>query len=218
MVVCQLRGDLDTAWALAKRLVNLGREQSFVLYENGGVLTQGYILVQRGDVGPGMTLLATGLAQHRNLGVQLHLPFFLSFLAEAHLRCDQVEDGLHVIHEALRLTATNFDCFWEAELHRLRGALLLAQAGTRLSTKGQAAEEAATCFQQALAVARQQGAKALELRAAMSLSRLWQAQGQPDAARTLLADVYSGFTEGFNTADLQAAKSLLETVEGAVPS
>jgi predicted ATPase len=67
---------------------------------------------------------------------------------------------------------------------------------------------------QALAIARQQGAKALELRAAMSLSRLWQAQGQPDAARTLLADVYSGFTEGFDTADLQAAKSLLEMLEG----
>ena len=136
VVLHQLRGDLDTAWALSERLVALGREQSFVLYETGGVIIQGCILLQRGDVAHGMALLTTGLAQHRNLGAQLHLPFFLSFLAEAHLRCDQVEDGLHVIHEALRLTATNFDCFWEAELHRLRGALLLAQAGTRLSTKG----------------------------------------------------------------------------------
>ena len=111
--------------------------------------------------------------------------------------------------EALRLTATNFDRRWEAELHRLRGELLL-QAGKKSLGKGQGTAEAAGCFQQALAIARQEEAKALELRAAMSLSRLWQTQGKHTAARTLLAEIYGWFIEGFDTADLQEARMLLK--------
>ena len=210
------RGDLDTAWALAERLVNLRREQSFVLYENGGVLTPGVHIGAARRRGAWHDASRHGPGTHRNLGVQLHLPFFLSFLARDHLRCDQVEDGLHVIHEALRLTATNFDCFWEAELHRLRD---LAPRPGRHKTQYKGSSRRGSG--DVLRGPRRRpaaGGETLELRAAMSLSRLWQTQGQPDAARTLLADVYSGLTEGFNTADLQAAKSLLETVEGAVPS
>ena len=97
--------------------------------------------------------------------------------------------------------------WWEAELHRLQGELLLAQAGAR-----QQVPEAETCFQQALDVARRQEAKALELRAAMSLSRLWQQQGKRAEAYELLAPIYGWFTEGFDTADLQEAKALLETL------
>jgi predicted ATPase len=112
--------------------------------------------------------------------------------------------------QRVRLTATNFDRFWEAELHRLRGELLLLQAGNKPLGKDQGTAAAAACFQQALDIARQQGAKALELRAAMSLSRVWQAQGKPDAARALLAEIYGWFTEGFDTADLQEARALLK--------
>ena len=98
--------------------------------------------------------------------------------------------------------------WWEAEVHRLRGGLLLRQTGTSQA-------EAEACFQQALDVARRQEAKSLELRAAMSLSRLWQQQGKQAEARALLAPVYGWFTEGFDTADLQEAKALLEAlVEG----
>ena len=154
-----------------------------------------------------LALLTAGLAQYRARSTPILLPFFLSFLATAALRQGQSADALHVIDEALRLTATNFDCFWEAELHRLRGELLLLQAGNKPLGTGQGT--AAACFQQALAIARQQGAKALELRAAISLSRLWQTQGQHDAARALLAEMYGWFTEGFDTADLQEARALL---------
>ena len=95
--------------------------------------------------------------------------------------------------------------WWEAELHRLRGELLLGQEGAKRKVV-----EAEQCFQQALAIARNQQAKALELRAAMSLSRLWQAHGKRAVAHESLAEIYGWFTEGFDTADLQEAKALLD--------
>ena len=98
---------------------------------------------------------------------------------------------------------------WGAELHRLQGELLLAQAGER-----QQVQEAEACFHQALDMARHQQAKSLELRAAMSLSRLWQQQGKRAEARELLAPIYGWFTEGFDTADLQEAKAVLAELGG----
>ena len=110
----------------------------------------------------------------------------------------------------MQLTETTFDRFWGPEVYRLRGELLLVQTGqARIHTALETAT-AQACFQQALDMARQQGAKALELRAAMSLSRVWLAQDRPDAAQALLATCYDGFSEGLDTADLQAAKSVLE--------
>ena len=97
--------------------------------------------------------------------------------------------------------------WWEAELYRLRGALLLQDAGAQPG-------EAEACFQQALAVARRQQAKSLELRATMSLARLWQRQGKRTTAYELLAPIYGWFTEGFDTADLQEAKALLAALSG----
>jgi predicted ATPase len=121
-------------------------------------------------------------------------------------RQGQPEVGLQVLAEALALVGATEERWWEAELHRLKGELLLQLA----IPEGLQAE---ACFQQALDVARSQQAKSLELRAAMSLSRLWQQQGQRAAARTLLAPLYDWFTEGFDTADLQEAKALLEALE-----
>src|SRR5262249_39390665 len=112
------------------------------------------------------------------------------------------EAGLPALAEAQTLVEQHeFRC-WEAEIARLRGVLLLRQPGTPL-------EEAEACFQHALDVARRQEAKSLELRAAMSLARLWQQQGKRGEAHTLLAPVYGWFTEGFDTGDLQDAKALL---------
>jgi predicted ATPase len=203
----QFREEWDAVWALAQRLSALGRAHHFALSEAAGAIFQGHVLVQRGELEQGRALLTTGLTQYRARSTPIMLPFFLSCLATAALRQGQTADGVHVIDEALQLMATNFDRFWEAELHRLRGELLL-QAGKNLLGTDQGT--VAGCFQQALAIARQQGAKALELRAAVSLSRLWQTQGQHTAARALLAEIYGWFTEGFDTADLQEAKALLE--------
>jgi DNA-binding winged helix-turn-helix (wHTH) protein/predicted ATPase len=212
-LVRQGRGELSAALESAQRLRTVGHEQGFRLYEALGTMMQGSVLVQRGELAHGQTLLTTGLAQYRHLGCQSSLTFFLSFLAETHLRQGQAAEGLAVVAEALRLTDSNFDRFWEAELHRLRGDLLLAQTEPRHSASGTAVADAEACFQQALAVAQQQGAKALELRAALSLSRLCQAQAQHAAARALLARIYGSFTEGFDTADLQAARAMLEGLE-----
>jgi predicted ATPase len=125
-------------------------------------------------------------------------------LAEVHRSLGQPEAGLTALSEALALVETTGERYYEAELHRLKGELLLQHAAPEVS-------HAETCFQQALDIARRQQAKSLELRAAMSLGRLWQ-QGKRQEARTLLAEVYHWFTEGFDTADLQEAKGLLEAL------
>jgi predicted ATPase len=114
-------------------------------------------------------------------------------------------EGLQALAEAHTLMEQHEERWWEAEVHRLRGVLLLRQTATPQA-------EAQACFQHALDVAHRQQAKSLELRAAMSLARLWQQQGKRAAARALLAPVYGWFTEGFDTVDLQEAKALLEEV------
>jgi predicted ATPase len=126
-------------------------------------------------------------------------------LAEVCVHLGRIEDGLQALAEAHTLVQQQEERWWEAEVHRLRGVLLLRQPGTPQA-------EAKDWLQRALDVARRQEAKSLELRAAMSLSRLWQQQGKQAEARELLAPVYAWFTEGFDTADLQEAKTLLEAL------
>jgi len=123
-------------------------------------------------------------------------------LAEACGKAGQIEEGLRALEEALEAVQAKEEHLYEAEVYRLKGELLLQQA---MPDEAQAE----TCLQQALAVARRQQARSLELRAAMSLSRLWQRQGKRAAAHQLLAEVYGWFTEGFDTTDLQEAKALL---------
>ena len=132
-----------------------------------------------------------------------HRPYFLALLAEAYGKVQQVEKGLALLGETLAVVDDTGEPRWDAELHRLKGELLLARAAEHH-------EEAETCFQHALDVARRQQARSWELRAAMSLSRLWQQHGNRDEARALLAPIYGWFTEGFDTADLQEAKALIE--------
>jgi predicted ATPase len=128
---------------------------------------------------------------------------FAALLAEAHRQTGQSIEGLKIVTEALA-RAQQTECrYYEAELHRIKGELLLAQADAD-------EQQAETCFQNALQVARRQHAKSLELRAAMSMSRLWQRQRKRAEAKNLLAGVYGWFTEGFNTADLKQAKALLK--------
>jgi predicted ATPase len=126
-------------------------------------------------------------------------------LADVSAQLGHMEDGLQALAEAYTLVEQHEERYWEAEVCRLRGVLLLRQPGTLQA-------EAETWLQRALDVARRQEAKSLELRAAMSLSRLWQQQGKRQEAHDLLAEIYAWFTEGFDTADLQDAKALLEAL------
>jgi predicted ATPase len=132
-------------------------------------------------------------------------------MAEVYWHTGQTDKGLRLLAEALTVIDRTGERWWEAEVHRLKGELLLAQGGTR-----QKAVEAEAYFRHALEVAQQQ-AKSLELRAAMSVSRLWQRQGRCAAAYHLLAEIYGWFTEGFDTVDLQEAKTLLKATEGHAP-
>jgi predicted ATPase len=129
-------------------------------------------------------------------------PYFLGLLADAYASSGQIEPGLAALADALARLPSGRGFFFEAELQRLRGELLLRRAAPD-------ALQAEECFHHAQAIARRQGAKSLELRATMSLSRLWQRQGQRTAAQALLAPLYGWFTEGFETPDLQEARALL---------
>jgi predicted ATPase len=130
---------------------------------------------------------------------------WLGLLAEAYGKRGQQEEGLTVLVEALRAVEETGEHFYEAELQRLKGAFLLQQGSDN-------ATAAASCFHQAIAVAQSQQAKSWELRATTSLARLWQQQGKRWEAYNLLVPVYHWFTEGFDTADLQDAKALLDTL------
>ena len=129
----------------------------------------------------------------------------MALAAEAYGRGRRYDEGLAMLEEALALVDQSEERYWEAEIHRLKGALLLARSAEHQV-------EAEACFHEALAVARHQQAKSLELRAAMSLARLWQQQDRRAEAHELLAPVYGWFTEGFNTLDLQEAKALLDAL------
>ena len=151
--------------------------------------------------------MCEGMAAVRTTGAEADRPYFLALAAEAYGRGRQYDEGLAMLEEALALTDQSEERYWEAESHRLKGALLLAR-----SAENQV--EAEACWHKALDVARRQEAKSLELRAAMSLARLWQQQGNRAQAYDLLAPIYGWFTEGLDTLDLQEAKTLLEELEG----
>ena len=155
----------------------------------------------------GIAQIRPGLAASQATEVTRDRSDCLALLAETFAQVGQITKALEALAEGLATVAKSRIRWWEAELYRLRGELLLRQTGAQ-------PEEAEVCFQQALAVARRGQAKSWELRAAMSLSRLWQRQGKHAEALDLLAPIYGWFTEGFDTADLQEATALLEELEG----
>ena len=200
--VSQFRHDVAAVHEQAESTVALATEQGFPLWVAGGTSFRGWALAQQGQGEAGMAWLRQGVAAWRATGAAVHVPYLCTLLAEVYDHLGHPADGLQVLVEADTLMEQQEERWWAAEIHRLRGVLLLRQTGTPQA-------EAEAWLQRALDVARRQEAKALELRAAMSLSRLWQQQGKRAEARTLLAPIYGWFTEGFDTADLQEAKALL---------
>jgi predicted ATPase len=207
----QYRREVQITQARAEALITLSSVQGFPSWLANGTILRGWALAVQGQGEEGTEQLYQGMAARRATGEEIAQPYFLALLAEAYWSRGQAEEGWRVLAEALAAMHHSEERWWEAELYRLKGELLLAQEGKRQNGKGkgQKWEEAAQCFRQALDVARRQQAKSFELRAAMSLSRLWLQQGKLREARQLLAPVYGWFTEGFDTADLQEAKTLL---------
>jgi predicted ATPase len=210
----QLRRDVPATHEQAVATMTLSAAQGFPIFETLGALMQGWARAAQGHAAAGLAQLQQGWAAYQATGAALFRSYFLSLLAETYGHVRQPEAGLRVLEEALAAAQTSEERFYTAELYRLRGELLL-QAGSSLprsAVRHPHADEAADCFHQALDLARQQQAKALELRAATSLSRLWQQQGKTMAVRQLLGEIYGWFTEGFDTSDLQEAKALLEAL------
>jgi predicted ATPase len=202
-IVHQFRREAQAVQERAQALITLSTEQGFPHWLAYGIILRGWALALRGEGAEGIAQVRQGLVAYRALGAELQRPIFLSLLAEAYGEVRQPEEGLTMLVEALAIGDKTGDRHWEAELHRRKGELLLMQ-------QMQNAGEAEECFRQALDTARRQQAKSLELRAAMSLSRLWQKQRKQEEAHHLLTDIYGWFTEGFDTPDLQEAKALLQ--------
>jgi predicted ATPase len=199
----QYRRDVQAAQAQAEAAMTLARDQGFPYWLATGTILRGWALVEQGKCAEGLAEIRQGLAAYQTTGSALEWPHFLALLAEAYGKGGQADEGLHALAEALAAVEKTGEQFYEPELYRLKGELVLALAADKQP-------EAEACFQQALTVARQQEAKLLELRAAMRLGRLWQRQGKRAEARELLAPIYDWFTEGFDTTDLQEAKALLD--------
>jgi predicted ATPase len=170
-------------------------------------MPQGWALTGQEQWTAGMAKLREGSEAALASGSELWRPYFLALLAEATGKAGQPEDGLRLLTEAQDVMARTDERFYEAELSRLMGVLHLAHSPV-------AHVEAEDHMRHALNVARRQQARSWELRTSMSLCRLWQQQGRRAVARELLASIYSWFTEGFDTADLQEAKALLEELGG----
>jgi class 3 adenylate cyclase/predicted ATPase len=203
----QARGELQAVQERVETLVALAAQQRFPYWLALGTILEGWTLSQQRPAA-GIAQMQQGLAAYRATGAELFRTYWLALLAEAYGTAGHVQEGLQVLDEALALVDKNGERYWEAELYRRKGELLLQ------SRDRDAAPGAAVCLQQALAVARRQQAKALELRAALSLSRLWHQQSKRAEAYRLVAEVYGWFTEGFATADLQEARVLLDKLPG----
>jgi predicted ATPase len=195
--------DVERTGATAERLLALSTEKGLPAFAGWARILCGWTRTRRGQTEQGIADLRQGLATVRALRANLAHTAYLIMLAEASAYAGQPEEGLQAVADAQdRATATG-ESYWQPEIHRLKGELLFQHDPTSV-----AAAEA--CFHQALEAARQQQARSLELRAAMSLARLWDKQGKTQAAGELLSPVYAAFTEGFQTPDLQAARALLE--------
>ena len=209
------RREGQEAQAHAEALQTLAHEHGFAQCLGFGTSLQGWALVERAVQSgereqreAGLVQLQEGLAAVRAMEGELWVPLFLGALAQGYGQGGQTKEGLAVLAQALAMVEKNDERWSEAELYRLKGALTLQQS--KVQGPKSKVEEAEECFHKAVEIARNQQAKSLELRAVMSMSRLWQQQGKQKEAHQMLSEVYNWFTEGFDTADLKDAQALLD--------
>jgi predicted ATPase len=204
-VLHRLRREVPLTQARAEAAMAIATDEGFPEQVAMAMALRDWALAANGQGEEGIAQLPQSLAASQATEATRDRSDRLALLAETFAQMGQITKGLEALAEGLAMVAKSRVGWWEAELYRLSGELLLQQTATQ-------PEEAEVCFQQALAVARRQQAKSWELRAAISLSRLWQQQGKRASAHKLLAPVYGWFTEGLDTADLQEAKALLDAL------
>jgi hypothetical protein len=209
--MARLQRDVVATQAAAEELIALCQEQHFAQWLPSGLFYRGWGLMAQGHSTEGLAWLRQGMACR--LGGPFMWAYDCALLAEACLQAGQPAEGLRILTEALEFVQHSEGRFYTAELYRLQGELLLAQKSHGHQGKDHQWEDPEAYFQHALTLARCSQAKWWELRAAVSLSRLWQRQGKRQAAHASLAPVYGWFTEGFDTADLQEARALLHELQ-----
>ena len=199
----QYRREDQRVYDDAEAILTLASEQGFSLWHALAKTLRGWALAAQGQPQEGLVQIQQGLADLRATGTRIGMPRFLTLLAEGYSHTGQFALALDALNESKQVMTSTGQYYWQAEVYRYQGEILLKQAA-------QNAAEAERCFHQALDSARAQHAKSLELRGATSLAALWQQQGRKRQAHDLLAPVYSWFGEGFDTADLKDAKALLD--------
>jgi predicted ATPase len=215
----QLRREGQATQEQAVAAIRLSTEPGFAPVLAVGTIFRGWALAEAGQGKEGIAQIRQILAAVQAMGTEMLRSYHLAMLAEAYGKGGQAEEGLSALSEALTLVNKTGEHWYEAELYRLKGQLTLQKfqvSGSKFQVlkspesgvRGRESE-AEECFLKAIEIARQQQARSLELRAVMSLSRLWQSQGKKAEARQMLAEIYGWFTEGFDTVDLQEAKVLL---------
>ena len=210
----QFRRETQLAREAAETAIGLCQEQGFAYYLAWVTVMRGWALTAQRQGDEGMAEMRRGLDAIRATGARLRQPYYLALLAEACGQTGEVEAGVKMLAEGLGAAHHHGECWQEAELYRLQGELLIGSHDPRASRSQPSGcqtidTRVERCFHQALAIARRQHAKSLELRAAMSLARLWKRKGKRAEAYDLLVPIYHWFTEGFDTADLRDAKALL---------
>ena len=196
-------GNYAAAKAEADEAVALADEKGTVLWKAFGTMNQGCVLALSGNALDAVQTITSGLAAFRSTGATMWMPLYLSYLTGAYAALVKLDDARRCIDEAMTAIETTREKWYEAEVNRVAGEIALMSPEPDLA-------KAEAYFERALAVARKQQAKSWELRAAMSMARLWRDQGKRDKARDLLAPIYSWFTEGFDTLDLKQAEALLD--------
>jgi predicted ATPase len=197
-----------TANASFHELVTLADERGIVFWKALGMCVQGCGLALTGKAAEAIQAITSGVAALQKTGATMWGPLSLSYLAKVQAELGQIDDASRCIGKAMTAMETTKERLWEAEVNRIAGEIALGSPAPDVA-------KAEAYFERALVVARQQQAKSWELRASMSLARLWRSQGKVQQALELLAPVYGWFTEGFDTRDLKEAKALLEELQGA---
>jgi predicted ATPase len=197
----QLRRDSQMAQYYSEAVIDISREHGLALYGAMATIQQGWAQSKQGGAREAIDQIREGLAALDATGTFLVRPHFLALLAEVLAKVGQIEEALSLLDEAMTMVNSKGERYYEAELYRLRGELLLK------ANKGNAED----CFRRSLQIAESQKAKAWQLRTALSLARLYRSQGKVVEARNLLAPIYESFTEGFETDDLRDAGVLLQT-------